>query len=218
MTGVLREVLAQLAAPQWRFPAILLFAFIALTTTGVAVDRAGEADAPGILFALTALVRLAAVWLLSVALLRIGAASSRSTFVPDGGFWLHALLSFIPVVFALGFQFVLPPHWPIGGALANLVTVPLAAWFVAAAVEVPLAWNPSPWVRNFREWLLPVLSWSLLLVFPLVAIHAIGVEAMDGRPPGAIWWLILLDSAVSTLAGLLSLALGLAAYRRVAKD
>ena len=218
MTGVLREVLAQLAAPQWRFPAILLFGFVALTTAGIAIDQAGEADRPGVLFALTGLVRLAAIWLLSVALLRIGAASERSTYVPDGAFWLHGAVSFIPVAVAVVFQLALPRDWPIGGAFANLATVPLAAWFVAAAVETPLAWNPMPWLRNFAVWLLPVFAWSLLLLFPIIVIHALLTVRMDGMPLESIWWLILLDSGASTLGGLLSLALGLAAYRRVAKD
>ena len=218
MTGVLREVLAQLAAPQWRLPALLLFAFIAATDAGVLVDQAGEADGPGVLFALSALVRLAAVWLLSVVLLRIGAGAGRPPWLPDGAFWLHSLLSLIPAIVAFGILRLLPTGWPIGGALANLATVPLAVWLVAAAVERPLAWKPVPWLRDFGEWLLPVLVWSLLLVFPLAALHGYLTGLIEGHPLAATWWLIPLNAALSTLAALLSLALGLAAYRRVAKD
>lgn len=217
MTGVLREILAQLADPRWRLPAFLLFVFIALTSAGVAIDRSGAGDGAGVLFALSGLVRLAAVWLLSVALLRIGAGSARPTYLPDGAFWLHGLLSFIPVAAAVAFQLSLPPEWPIGGAFANLATLPLAAWFVAAAVERPLAWNPAPWLREFGDWLLPVFVWSLLLVFPIIVVHALLTVAADGMPLAASWWLILVDAGVSTLGALLSLAIGLAAYRRVAK-
>jgi hypothetical protein len=94
----------------------------------------------------------------------------------------------------------------------------LAAWFVAAAVESPLAWKPMPWLANFGAWLLPVLVWSLLLVFPIIVVHALLTVRIGGMPLGASWWLILTDAALSTLGALLSLALGLAAYRRVAKD
>jgi hypothetical protein len=98
------------------------------------------------------------------------------------------------------------------------ITAPLAPWFVAIAVERPLAWRPGPWLRRFGAWLPWLLLWNLLVVTPLGEIHgALDRRLMTGAGDW-FWPIALFDGPFSAAMALLGLALASLAYRRVARS
>jgi hypothetical protein len=104
------------------------------------------------------------------------------------------------------------------GALDTALRTPFEAWFVAIAVERPLAWRPWPWLRDFRLWLPALLLWGLLIVLPLRHLQLMLnwtylVSGTDWSWPAA-----LPDGALGAAIELVWLALASTAYRRVARS
>lgn len=217
----LREAVASLFTRRMLVPAVALA--VLLTVSNIVIIKykpsAGEASAP---FAAAALVRVIGLVALTVAILRILNDSPRPVWRPDGGFWLYGL-TLLATMFAaalVGFLIAGRDNEAAGFFVAlavAAVTAPLAPWFVAIAVERPLAWRPGPWLRRFGAWLPWLLIWTLLVVTPLGEIHG----ALDRRlVAGAgdwFWPIALFDGPFSTAMAMLGLALASLAYRRIAR-
>lgn len=175
-------------------------------------------------FILAAIVRLLGLFFLPVALLRVATRSARQRFSPDAGFWFYVLF------WVLGFTItgiVRISHpgddgfWLLFGAdaLARLVKAPAAAWVVALVVVSPLATNPKPWISGCRSWLLPLISWQIVLVSPIAALHVLTNRWLGWHDIGSNFWsFAVLDGFLTTLVVLLPLALSVTAYRSVAQD
>ena len=219
----LREALAQLRDPRWRVMAVLFLLFLGGTNALLAVMKPGAGEAPGAAFALAGLVRLAALVSISVAALRIATDSPRPRWKPDAAWWLFLVLGLMSVAVAgacvwLGRGLPVLPRLLLADLAAILLLVPFSAWFVAAAVERPLAWSPAPGLRRTGRWLGPMLLWSLLLAAPLALAHAwLSLELVAAAGTRAFLPLAATDALVSSIYVLLVLALRTIAYRRVAQ-
>lgn len=222
LLAFLREALRPLFSRRMLVPALLLA--LLLTASNIVIVR--NAPAPGAalppLFIAAALARIGGLLCFIVAIVRILAASPRRPWLPDGAFWLSALAAILlfavsaPVGAALGSE-----NGVLNAAMANVLTTvalaPLAPWLVALAAEKPLAWQPAPWLRNFRAWLPQLIFWAVLLVVPLGLAHGeIDRAVLDGV--GAWFWpAMLVDGPLSAVMALLALGLNNAAYWRVAR-
>lgn len=218
-----RAVAVQIAAPDWRGLAILLFIVLAATNAVLALHKPGPGEAPGIVFAITGLVRaLGLIWI-SVAMLRAATGSERGRWMPDAGFWLYFLLSLVAFG-ASAVAALLAQGLPEIGRvflmqlIAAVLVSPFAPWTVAAAVERPLALSPRPWFRDIGDWLPPYLLLALVVAVPLAALHAALTMRLLTVVGGASFWPIAIaDGLLSTLVALVLLALRLTAYRSVAQ-
>jgi hypothetical protein len=203
--------------------AAAFFIFLGGTNAALALSHPPVGDGAPVLFAVSGVVRVVALFWISVAFLRRAAGSPRRSWLPDGAFWLYFLFNLLtiagPVAAGVLTLSLSPPARIAVMQLATvLIVVPFSPWLVAAAVERPIAWSPAPWLRRYREWLGPMALLSLLTVFPLAWLHARLSEwliAMPGR--AGFIELALADGLVTVLLVLWSLALQLTAYRRVAQ-
>lgn len=219
----LREALAPLTGRPVLAPILILI--VLLTATNILVLQnappLGTRTLPP-LFIAAAIARVGGLLVLTVAVIRILAGSTRSPWRPDGAFWLACLL--MAALFALSAGIGLltsAPTDPLGsalsGALSGLIIAPFSPWLVALAAERPLAWSPLPWLRRFGAWLGQLIVWTTLLVTPLAYVHiAIDIAAVEGRLD-PFWPVMLFDGPLSAVIALLGLALNVAAYRRVAR-
>src|SRR5690348_5450817 len=148
----LREAVASLFTRRMLVPAVVLAVLLTVSNIVILLHKpqAGEASAP---FAAAALVRVVGLVALTVAILRILNDSPRPVWRPDGGFWLYGL-TLLATMFAAALAGFLIAGQEKGVAAffvslaVAAVTAPLAPWFVAIAVERPLAWRPGPWLRD----------------------------------------------------------------------
>jgi hypothetical protein len=194
---------------------------IVLTATNVVVATSSrEAGGPlPTLFVVAAFLRLAALMLVTVAVLRMVTGSPRRAWVPDGAFWLYGLT--LPVGVALSMslrQFIDPgAETPLLllaiSAAVSLIEAPLTVWLVALAVEKPLAWRPRPWLARWSWWLPPLLLWTLLFR-PIVAAHTMLSSRLLSGAGEWFWPLALFDGALSLLVLLMAVGLNSAAYHR----
>jgi hypothetical protein len=177
---------------------------------------------PPFAFIAAAFVRVAGLLLMVVAILRRINGSPRSAWSPDLGFWMFVLTFAVEAAAAAALTMIAGgPEAQLAGLLVNvavtILVAPLAAWFVALAVERPLAWRPSRWLRARSLWLMPYLVWTLLLAIPLGALHqAIDTRLVKGAGQ-AFWPLALVDGPLSLLLAIVGLGLSSEAYRRLAK-
>ena len=132
----------------------------------------------------------------AVAILRILNASARPPWQPDSSLGLYALALIASIILGLLSDAVMGGRDSLVaglaiGALAAILRAPLAPWFVAMAVERPLALQPAPFMRRFASWLPALLLWSLLIVVPLAQLHDVlsrmlitgaGRLVLAGRP------------------------------------
>lgn len=219
----LRAALAGMFTRETLIPGLLLLVLLTVSNIVILLNMpAAKGALPPVPFLVAAFVRIAGILLFGVALLRTATASERPRWLPDGGFWLYALS------FALGLMASALARQLTGGrtdligllisnVVVTLLLAPLVPWFVALAVAKPLAWRARPWVRRFRDWLPPLLVWTLLLVTPMAILHAtIDMWLIKGAG-GWFWPTALFDGILSTVMALIGLGLNAAAYRRVAR-
>ena len=219
----LHETLAALFNRRMLWPALALT--VLLTATNIVILHNMPPPRGGTLpplFIAAATVRIVGLLVLSVAITRILAASPRSPWMPDGSFWLAALLAVPLFGISLAIEAALGGRtdalgYAIAGILRSMIVAPFVPWFVALTAARPLAWSPLPWLRRFGSWLGPVIAWTILLVVPLGYVHAaVGAAAVEGRLDH-FWPVMLSDGPLSALIVLLSLGLDVTAYRRVAR-
>jgi hypothetical protein len=217
-----RGSLGELRGKGWLGAAIAFFTFLGGTNAALALSHSPGGDAPA-LFAVAAVVRVVALFWISVAFLRRVVGSPRRAWLPDGAFWLYFLLNLVTiagplVAGALSMSLPAPARLAVMQLATVLIVVPLAPWLVAAAVERPLAWSPAPWLRRYREWFGPMALLSLLTVFPLACLHAWLSDWLIVMPGHAGFVeLALADGLVTALLVMWSLAVQVTAYRRVAQ-
>lgn len=202
--------------------ALALLVLLTFSNIVVLQNMPAEGAAPPPAFLLAAFIRVAGLLLLAVALLRMLTASPRRPWVPDGGFWLYVLTFAAGAAASIFARLVIGDRTELANLilsnlLVTLILSPLVVWFVALAVEKPLAWRPGPWLRGFGAWLPPLLVWTLLLVTPMGVLHAWIDMRLVAGVGGAFWPLALFDGVLSTAMALVGLALNAAAYRRVAQ-
>ncbi|MEA3016843.1 MAG: hypothetical protein QOI38_1565 [Sphingomonadales bacterium] len=218
----LAGALAALADRALLLPVLLLTLLLTLANI-VLAGSLPETRSELLLFEAVALARVIGLLLLFVAMLRIVNRSLRSPWRPDAGLALYGLTFLFGVGLTLGLARLLgggvdpAAAGVIVGAGVSIVTAPLTAWFVAIAVERPLAWRAGPWLRGFGTWLPPLLLWSLILIVPLGQLHAT-IDGMLVESAGLWFWpLALADGLLGVLLALLGLGLASAAYRSVAR-
>jgi hypothetical protein len=214
------RTLEELRAPQWRRIAILWFALVFAADVIYAASHPPGPEAVAGLIALAASGLLLALWM-AAALLRRSSASPRSPWRIDGALLLYAALhaGIAAVEWSVGpFIADWSSFWSIlaSAALPLLLTLPLAPWLVAVAVERPLAVSPSRFLQQADTWFPPLLVLTLVLVLPLHLGQIWTYTALFGSGRGAVMF-GLLNSALATLSAMLSLSLALTAYRSVAQ-
>jgi hypothetical protein len=218
----LAAALTVLADRALALPVLLLT--LLLTVANIVLANSHPDTHPELLiFEAVALIRAIGLLFLFVAMLRIVNRSVRSPWRPDASFALYLLTFLFGLGLTLGLARLLGDDVDpaaaglLVGAGVSIVTAPLAAWFVAIAVERPLAWRAGPWLRDFGRWLVPMLLWSLILIVPLGQLHA-AIDGLLVEGAGRWFWpLALLDGPLSVLLALLGLGLASAAYRSVAR-
>lgn len=217
----LRETAASLRNRRIVGPTLVLTILLTASNIIILLNRPVEGEPP-IVFAIAAFVRVAGLWFLAVAILRLLNDSARRPYRPDAGFWLYGLTFLFGIAASIGLTVLGgDKDDPVAAALQALgllvVGAPPAAWFTAIAVERPLAANPRPWLRGFRRWLLPLILWSVLILLPLGQLHrAIDLFLLEGAGDN-FWPLTLFDGPLSAVMAVFGLALASTAYRRVAR-
>ena len=219
MADYLAEAARSLVDRRVLVPALVLLA--AVTASNIVALRYPPVEGSQALlaFSLTLLVRVIAVFVCSVAILRLAARSARPVWTPDSGLLLYllvlTLLSLVPTMLkiVLGDIYALRTIL-VASAVDVLIVAICAPWIVAVAVEQPLAWHPAEWLRRFDRWLPHRLVWALLLITPL----AVAQQLVPVSDSAWFWALIVAYSVIGFLALMIRLALDVAAYRRVAQD
>lgn len=218
----LRNALAPVSTRPIVLPVILLTLLVTATNIVLARNVPPDGQPPTLPFILAGFVRIAGLIVLAVAILRLLTGSDRPPWKPDGGFWLYVLTLPISIGVSVAVIYLFGQRSdPAGLVMRSLasaaILAPFAAWFAAIAVARPLALDPRPWLRGLERWLPYYLVWALLLAAPLAALHA-WLDEWLVRGAGDLFWPIaLLDGPLSVVVAMLGLALGAAAYRRVAQ-
>lgn len=201
-------------------PVLLLAITLTGTNAMVAASTWAQGESPSPLFLAAALIRVGGTMLLTVGILRILTGSQRSTWLPDGGFWLYTLTLPTGVALAVSLRHLIGAtdgnlllHLA-ASALITIIEAPLAVWLTAIAVEKPLAWDPRPWLRAWSLWLPPLMLWALLFR-PVVVAHAALSSRLLSQPGDWFWPLAIFDGALSVLILLAAVSLKVTAYRRV---
>jgi hypothetical protein len=218
----LNEALASLSTRRLLVPALVLTVLLTVSNIVILFNVPEKGQMPPWPFLAAALVRVGGLLLVTVTVLRLLAGSARPSWRPDGAFWLYSgTLLFVIAVSAaveaaIGGGRGLGPS-VLRGTLVTLVSAPLAVWFTAIAVERPLAWRPSRYMRDLGRWLPPLLFWALLLTTPLGVVHARLDEWLLKGAGEWFWPVVLIDGPLSAATALISLVLAASAYRRVAQ-
>jgi hypothetical protein len=217
----LKEAVGSLFVPGLKLPFLLAIALHAGTTLLIVISLPTRQD-PGhgpYLAAFATFVVVHAV--LALAILRLLNASPRPAWKPDWSAGTYGLIVLGSVAVGLFADWVVPPT-AILSALANeivstAIIVPLAPWFVAVAVECPLAWRPGPWFARLRAWLPALLLWNFLILVPADAAYRIGFGGWMEQGGTENWLFYPLDGFITAARTFLALALASVAYRRVAR-
>jgi hypothetical protein len=222
LTGFLLEAVVGLRRREVLVPALILLVLLTFSNVVILQNIPARGSSPSLPFIVAAILRVGGLLLIAVALARIMTNSPRSRWTPDGGFWLYAATFLVAVVVNGLIGRVIGDRTDVLTlTVTNIVVMlalsPLIVWFVATAVAEPLAWHPSPWLRDLRRWWFPAVFWTLLLVTPMAVAHAsIDMRLIEGAGD-RFWPLALFDGALSTAMALLGIAINTAAYRRVAE-
>jgi hypothetical protein len=219
----LKEALDSLATRRLLVPALSLAAMIAVGKIIVLSNLPTGQEPDPLPHLLVILVVMLGTIAFMAAILRILNGSERPPWQPDSSLWLYGLALIVTIMLDLTADLAVGGRTDfLGGlaaaALSTAIRAPLAPWFVAIAVERPLAWRPGPWLRAFPDWLPPLLLWGFLIVVPLSQMQL--MLNMKYLAAGADWsWpAALIDGALATATGLVALALASTAYRRVARE
>lgn len=202
-------------------PALVLTVLLTASNIVILLNRPepGQLSWP---FAAAAFVRVAGLFLGTVAVLRLLTGSPRPAWRPDGAFWLYAAILLLFMAASIGVELAAGggrggAAAVVRGVLVTVATAPFAVWFTAIAVERPLAWRPAPWFRDFGRWLPQLLFWGLLLTTPLNIAHALLGDWLIAGAGRWFWPVALIDGPLSVAGALLGFALAAEAYRRVAQ-
>lgn len=218
----LSEAMALLGGRKLALPVALLAILLTVSNIVILSNPPGGGASP-VPFILAAIVRVFGLIGFEAALLRLMLGGGRSPYRPDGAFWLFVLIVLGQIILSVALQRATRlgetvPELILANVLTTIALAPLAAWFAAAAVERPLAWDPRPWLSGFGRWLPQLIGWSLLLITPIAVLHAV-LDRWLLAGAGTWFWLIaLFDGPLSTLVAIIGLALNAAAYSRVARS
>ena len=218
-----KEAFASLGTRRILLPALLLALLLAFGDIAIASSLPTAQDPDHLPYLLVFLLLLLGVVAFSVAILRMLVGSARPPWQPDSSLGLYGLAFVASVAIGLSADMVVGGREDLvgglaGGVLATVVRAPLAPWFVAMAVERPLAWHPGPYMRRFRAWLPSLLLWSLLIVVPLGQLHLMINRAYLSGPADWSWPVTLIEAALGAALELVALGLASVAYRRVARS
>jgi hypothetical protein len=218
-----KEAFALLGTRRILLPALLLALLLAFGDIAIASTLPTARDPDSLPYLLAFLLLLLGVVAFSVAILRILNGSGRPPWQPDASLGLYGIAFIASIVIGIWADMLVGGREDLlgglaGGVLATIVRAPLAPWFVAIAVERPLAWHPGPYMRRFRTWLPSLLLWGLLIVVPLGQLHLmINREYLPG-PADWSWPVTLVEAALGAALELVALGLASVAYRRVARS
>jgi hypothetical protein len=218
-----KEGLASLANRRLILPALLLATSLAVGKIGLLSYLPTARNPDHLPYLLAFMLMLLASLAVVVAMLRILNASARPPWQPDSSLWLYAM------VFVGGAFIGLMADLVVGGrndhpsglaaaSLSSALWALLAPWFVAIAVEHTLAWQPGPWLRQFRAWLPSLLLWALLILVPLRHLQLMLNWRFLVSGTDWFWPAVLVESVLGMVATLVGLALASTAYRRVARS
>lgn len=213
--------MALLGGRKLALPVALLVVLLTASNIVILTNPPGQGASP-VPFILAALVRVLGLIGLEAALLRLMLGGGRSPYRPDGAFWLFVLIVLAELVLAVALQRAMRvgetlPELVSANILTTIALAPLAAWFAAAAVERPLAWDPRPWLSGLGRWLPQLILWSLLLITPIAVLHAALDHWLLAGAGGWFWPVALIDGPLSALIAIIGLSLNAAAYSRVAR-
>jgi hypothetical protein len=218
----LKDSFDSLGTRRLLLPALLLAVLIAADKIFVLSSLPAAKDSDHLPLLLATLVAMLAALAFMAAILRILNGSGRPPWQPDSSLWLYGLTVIVTISLDQMAALVVGGRTDFlsglaAASLSTAVRAPLAPWFVAVAVERPLAWRPGPYMRAFRAWLPPLLLWGFLIVVPLSQLQL--MLNMKYLSIGADWYwqAALVDGVLATTNGLVALALASAAYRRVAR-
>jgi len=203
-------------------PAVILLLVVTASNIAALLYPPVEGSASLLLFSLILLVRVAALFVCSVAIFRLAAGSSRGVWTPDGGFLLYlvilALLGLLPTLLKVLLGDIYSLRTILLASVVGVLIVSLfAPWIVAAAVQQPLAWHPTGWLRRFDRWMPHRLLWALLLIVPLAVVQQL-MPVVTIHESAWFWPLIVAYSVLGFVALMIRIGLDVAAYRRVAQD
>jgi hypothetical protein len=221
LAAFLTDALRPLLSRPLLVPVLLLILLLTATNIVILLNRPAPGQ-PSWPFAAAAFVRVAGLFVTTIALLRLLTGSARPAWRPDGAFWLYSATLLLFMAASVGIEVALGGERGAGaallrGVLVTLATAPFAVWFTAIAVERPLAWRPAPWLRGFGRWLGPLLFWGLLLSTPLNIGHALLGDWLVEGAGRWFWPAALIDGPLSVAGALVGFALAAEAYRRVAQ-
>lgn len=219
----LRNALASLADRRIRLP-ILVTASVQIASNVLAMAYLPTAEHPNhrpyVAIIGAAMICYVAA---AVAIQRILNASPRPAWRPDWSTWTYA----IAVVTATAMAIVVDWRFAYGEKFLSLVSsevvsttllVPVLPWLVAIAVARPLAWRPSPWLRQWRKWLPALLLWTLLILVPADVAYRLGSVHLSKGSPRPDWPVLILVAVIAATRLALGAALASTAYRRVARS
>jgi hypothetical protein len=218
----LKEAIASLKHPSLALP--MLLAVLGLMATMLlmrwSMPTHEQPDHTAIFAAYAAYLVVEAA--LAIAILRILNDSPRPWWSPDWSAWAYGVVVLSEVaITTLSDSIATPSDSLLSWLAAELLTValiaPLAPWFVAIAVERPLAWRPAPYFRRSKEWLPSLLFWNFLILAPAGMLNRILAASLLFGPREDIWALVLLHAILGTFMLFFALALASVAYRRVAR-
>jgi hypothetical protein len=220
--ALLGEAIGLIASRRLLLPVAALTLLLTVSNIFVAVNVPPEGQRPGVGFAIAAFIRIAGLLLLAVAILRLMTDSARRALAPDAGFWLYVLTFLAVTAFSVAVRLATGAVESLASiTLVNAITAvlaaPFAVWFIALAVERPVPWSPRPWLANLGIWLPGFLLWTLVLVTPMAVLHAFIDMSVLSTARDWFWPLLLFDGPLSALMAVISMGLGSAAYRRVAR-
>ena len=218
----LRESLDSLGDRRLLLPTLLLVVLLAVGKIALLANLPSEQDKDHFPYLIAFLVVTLGMMAFIVAILRILTRSVRPPWQPDLSVLLYGLTVIAGTAIGLAADFAVGGTEDLLGGLASaaldaVIGAPLAVWFVAIAVEGPLAWNPGPWLGSFRLWLPALLLWELLIVAPLSQLLLMLNQKVLSIGTDWYWPAVLVEAPLAVAVGLVSLALASTAYRRVAR-
>jgi hypothetical protein len=221
LAAFLTDALRPLLSRRLLLPILLLVVLLTLSNIVILLNRPVPEQLPPWPFVAAAVARVGGLFLATVAILRLLTGSARPAWRPDGAFWFYAATLLLFMAATVAVEVAAgggrgPAAAVVRGVLVTVATAPLAAWFSAIAVERPLAWRPSPWLRNFGSWLPQLIFWGLLLATPLNVVHALLGDWLIAGAGRWFWRVALIDGPLSVVGAVLGFALAAEAYRRVA--
>ena len=218
-----KEAFARLGTRRMLLPAVLLALGLTASNIANAYTLPTAANPDYLPYLIAFLLHVLWVIAFAVAILRLLNGSARPPLQPDSSLALYALALIASFVIGIVSDLTMGGRDSLltglaTGAMAVIIRAPLAAWFVAIAVERPLAWQFGPYMRHFSAWLPALLLWSLLILVPLIQLYYVLGRMILAGAGDWFWPLALLNGSLGAAIELVSLSLASVAYRRVARS